>query len=114
MDGESRTMWTFEPHVAEQVFEDFIREHAIEVRHDEWLDREHGVKKLGDRIASITTHSRSDGEEPRKSTFAGRMFIDATYEGDLMAAAGVSYQVGRESSDQYGEKWETLASTHGV
>ena len=38
-------------------------------------------------------------------TYRGRMFIDATYEGDLMAAAGVAYHVGREASSTYGEKW---------
>ena len=38
-------------------------------------------------------------------TFAGKMFIDATYEGDLMAAAGVDYHVGREANDVYGERW---------
>jgi hypothetical protein len=38
-------------------------------------------------------------------SFTGRMFIDATYEGDLMAAAGVEYHVGRESREQYGEQW---------
>ena len=38
-------------------------------------------------------------------TYTGRMFLDATYEGDLMAAAGVEYHVGRESKDQYGEEW---------
>ena len=108
MDGASRTMWTCEPHVAEQVFEDLIREHAIDVRRDEWLDRENGVAKDGGRIVSITTGSRSDEDEPRKSTYAGRMFIDATYEGDLMAAAGVTYHVGREANDEYGEKWNGI------
>ncbi|MEX2091288.1 MAG: FAD-dependent oxidoreductase, partial [Pirellulales bacterium] len=105
MDGESRTMWTFEPHVAEQVLEELVREHAIEVRRSEWLDREHGVVKEDSRIVSITTRSHAGVGEPRESTYAGRMFIDATYEGDLMAAAGVTYHVGRESRDEYGEEW---------
>ncbi|MBI1177757.1 FAD-dependent oxidoreductase [bacterium] len=97
IDGTQRTMWIFEPHVAEKVFEDFIRENDIPVERNEWLDREHGVKKANSRIVSITTLSGK--------MFAGRMFIDATYEGDLMAAAGVSYTVGRESQATYGEKW---------
>lgn len=105
MDGDSRTMWTFEPHVAEQVFEDLIREHAVVVHRNEWLDREEGVRLEGDRIVSITTTSSDENGDTDRSTFAGRMFIDATYEGDLMAAAGVSYHVGRESSDQYDEPW---------
>ncbi|MBL8188305.1 MAG: FAD-dependent oxidoreductase [Acidobacteria bacterium] len=97
LDGENRTMWIFEPHVAEQVFEDFIREYKIPVVRNEWLNRQTGVKKSGKRIISIKTLSGK--------TYAAKMFIDATYEGDLMAAAGVSYHVGRESKDQYGEQW---------
>ena len=107
-DGEQRTMWIFEPHVAENVFEDFVREDEIPVHRDEWLDRESGVEKDGDRIVSITTLS---GE-----TYPGRAFIDATYEGDLMAAAGVSYHVGREAASTYGEKWNGVqkdARHHG-
>ena len=97
VDGSQRTMWIFEPHVAEQVFEDFIREYKVPVHRDQWLDREKGVRKDGSRILSITTLS---GER-----YTARMFIDATYEGDLMAAAGVDYHVGREGQDVFGEKW---------
>ena len=97
MDGAQRTMWIFEPHVAERVFEDLVKEYAIPVVRDEWLDRANGVKKSGGRIASITTLSGR--------TYTGRMFIDATYEGDLMAAAGVEYHVGREANSVYGETW---------
>jgi hypothetical protein len=97
IDGAQRTMWIFEPHIAERVFEDFIRENKISVYRDEWLDRKNDVKKSGARIISITTLSGK--------TFAAKMFIDATYEGDLMAAAGVDYHVGREAQTVYGEKW---------
>ncbi len=97
IDGANRTMWIFEPHVAEQVFEDFVREYKIPVVRDEWLDRKNGVKKQGARIVKIKTLSGKH--------FAGKMFIDATYEGDLMAAAGVSYHVGREANSVYSEKW---------
>ena len=89
IDGEQRTMWIFEPHVAEQVFEELVREHHIPVHRNEWLNRSHGVNKDGGRITSIRMlYGR---------TYAGKMFIDATYEGDLMAAAGVDYHVGREA-----------------
>ena len=97
IDGEKRTMWVFEPHAAEQVFEDFVREAQILVRRGEWLDRDRGVRKEGARIRSIKTLSGA--------TYEGRMFIDATYEGDLMAAAGVKYVVGREAKSVYGEEW---------
>ena len=97
MDDKSRTMWVFEPHVAEAVFEGLMREHGIVALRERWLDREKGVKKRDGRIESITMLS---GE-----TFRGKVFIDATYEGDLMATAGVEYHVGRESKDTYNEKW---------
>lgn len=97
MDGENRTMWIFEPHVAEQVFEEFISEYDITVYRDEWLDRESGVVTNAGKIISLTTLAGK--------TFKGKIFIDATYEGDLMAAAGVSYTTGREACSQYGEQW---------
>jgi hypothetical protein len=96
IDGAARTMWVFEPHVAEQAFEDLIREHGITVVRNEWLDRERGVARRDGRIASITTLSGR--------TYRGRMFLDATYEGDLLAAAGVEYVVGREANSVYGEE----------
>ena len=100
VDGENRTMWIFEPHVAEQVFEDYVKEFSLEVVRDEWLDRAKGVKKDGEKITAITTLSGK--------TYAGKMFIDATYEGDLMAAAGVDYHVGREAQSVYDEKWNGI------
>ena len=92
-----QTMWVFEPHIAETVFEEWIAEMKIPVVRDAWLDREKGVKKGGTNIVSLTT---LDG-----TTYEGKQFIDATYEGDLMAAAGVSYLVGREDNSVYGETW---------
>jgi len=97
MDGENRTMWIFEPHVAEKVFEDFVAENNITIYRDEWLNREKGVVKSGNKIVSFTTLS--------EKTFKGNIFIDATYEGDLMASSGVGYHVGRESTDTYNEQW---------
>ncbi|MDE3743464.1 FAD-dependent oxidoreductase [Maribacter polysaccharolyticus] len=100
MDGENRTMWIFEPHVAEKVFEDLVKEDSIRVDRDEWLDRENGVVLKDGNIRSISTLSGK--------TYSGKMFLDATYEGDLMAAAGVSYHVGREGQNVYGEEWNGL------
>ena len=97
VDGDARTMWIFEPHVAEQVFEDFVKEYEIQILRDEWLNREAGVVKDGPKIISMATLSGK--------VFEGKMFIDATYEGDLMAAAGVDYHVGREANSVYGEEW---------
>lgn len=108
MDGENRTMWIFEPHVAERIFEEYVTENNITVFRDEWLNRETGVVKNEGKIISITTLTGK--------TFSGKIFIDATYEGDLMAAAGVSYHVGRESTTQYNEQWngvQTNVFQHG-
>ena len=97
IDGAQRTMWIFEPHAAEAVFEDWIRRYKIPVDRDQWLDRDVGVRRKAGRIVSIRMLSGK--------SYEGRMFIDATYEGDLMAAAGVQYAVGREAKSVYGEEW---------
>ncbi|HVK17541.1 MAG TPA: FAD-dependent oxidoreductase [Fimbriiglobus sp.] len=88
-------MWTFEPHIAEKLLREMLDEHKVPVVLGERLDRAKGVKLDGKRITSIATESGK--------TFAGKVFIDATYEGDLLAAAGVSYTVGREPNAKYGE-----------
>ena len=101
MDGKARTMWIFEPHVAEHIFERWIANERIAVYREERLDRSgSGVIKTGQTIQTIRTLSGK--------TFAGKMFIDATYEGDLMAEAGVSYHVGRESKATYNEQWNGI------
>ena len=92
---EDDAMWVFEPHVAEQTFEEMIAESGVPVHRNQWLDRKEGVKKDENRIVSISMLS---GE-----TYKGRIFIDASYEGDLMAAAGVSYTTGREANTVYNE-----------
>ena len=97
IDGQNRTMWIFEPHVAEQVYEDLIEEYNIRVDRDEWLNRDGGIEVEKGKIVSMATLSGK--------TYTGKIFIDATYEGDLMALAGVEYTVGRESVDTYGEEW---------
>ena len=94
-DPEEDAIWVFEPHVAEKTYEEMLAEAGLPVYRDRWLDRDDGVEMDGTTLVSITT---LDGE-----TYHGRIFIDATYEGDLMAASGVSYTVGREANSIYGE-----------
>lgn len=100
--GQTRTsktedaMWTFEPSAALQVYQDMIKEAGVEIIYGQRLNRANGVQKTAQTITSITMES---GE-----TYAGKMFIDATYEGDLLASAGVAYTVGRESNAQYEER----------
>ena len=93
--------WTFEPHVAEQLFNDYIKKANVSV----WLEhRLVRVQKQGEKIQAIeVTASESKGEKVR--LVKAKMFIDCTYEGDLMAQAGVSYIVGREANSQYNETW---------
>ncbi|UZR98321.1 FAD-dependent oxidoreductase [Chondrinema litorale] len=100
IDGNARTMWIFEPHAAEKVFEDFISENNIEIYRDEWLDRSNGLEKENGRVSAIKTLSGK--------TFQGTVFIDATYEGDLMAMAGIKYHVGREANSVYGEEFNGI------
>jgi len=95
IDGAKRTMWIFEPHVSEEIFETWVKEHDLDVIRNEWLDRERGVEISNGVIRAITTLSGN--------RYEGKMFLDCTYEGDLMAAAGVSYFVGREANSVYGE-----------
>jgi len=97
IDGENRTMWIFEPHAAEEAFENMLSGNKIMVYRDEWLDREKGVVKKDGEIISIQTLSGK--------IFKGKVFIDATYEGDLMAASGVKYTIGREANSEYSETW---------
>jgi hypothetical protein len=94
-DPQDNTMWTFEPHVAALIYARMLGEVQVVPVMNERLERKGGVKKDGGRIKSITMESGR--------TYAGQMFIDATYEGDLMAAAGVKYHVGREANSVYGE-----------
>ncbi len=99
--GQTRTkeneeaMWTFEPSAAMNVYDQMLKDENIVVLYNQKLDREHGMEKVKGSIISI---SMETGE-----VYHGSMFIDATYEGDLMAASGVSYTIGRESNETYGE-----------
>lgn len=87
------TKWTFEPSVAMGIYERWIKDAGVKVYLGEKLKT---VKKEGQRIVEFTTESGR--------TYRGKMFIDASYEGDLMAKAGVTYHVGREANATYGEE----------
>jgi hypothetical protein len=88
-------MWTFEPKVAEALFHEMLRDAKVQVISGERLNRTGGITMNHGRIVAISTESGR--------IFHGKQFIDATYEGDLMALAKVRYTVGRESNAQYGE-----------
>jgi hypothetical protein len=84
--------WTFEPSVAERELRALLAESKVPVRFGQRLS---SVKKDGARIAEI---AMEDG-----TVYRGKMFIDATYEGDLMAKAGVKYMIGREANERFNE-----------
>jgi hypothetical protein len=108
LDANEKTMWTFEPHVATQVYDDMLREvrDKVTVVKGERLDLRKGVVKQGARIVRIVMESGR--------AFEGKMFIDATYEGDLLAKAGVKYHVGREANSVYGETINGVQAGHAV
>ncbi len=87
--------WLPEPHVAEQIFRGMLKESGVPVFEHQRLREKNGVRKQGARVQAIATES---GDQ-----FTAKIFIDSTYEGDLMAQAGVTYTFGRESASQYGE-----------
>ena len=87
--------WLPEPKVAESIFKDMVKEAGVDVRYRHRLREKTGVRKEGLRIVEITMENGN--------SFQGRIFADCTYEGDLMAQAGVSYTWGREGVSQYGE-----------
>ena len=94
LEGED-AMWTFEPSAALKVYEIMMNQENIHLVYNQRLNRGSGVKKQGQKIVEIIM------ENGKK--YRGKMFIDATYEGDLMATAGVTYSLGRESNKEYGE-----------
>jgi hypothetical protein len=102
-EDHEKAMWTFEPSAALKVYHDMLKNEKVELAYNQRLNRESGVKKSGNKITAITMES---GE-----TYTGKMFIDATYEGDLMAAAGVSYTIGREANSEYGENLNGIQYT---
>ena len=104
--GQEDAMWTFEPSVAEQIYRDMLAEAKVDVIYGERLDLKKGVTKVEGQIQSIQM------ESGRK--FQGKRFIDATYEGDLLALAGVSYHVGREANSVYGETLNGVQTKNAV
>lgn len=104
--GSEDTMWTFEPHAATEIYDAMLApvKDQVTIVFGERLDLKKGVVKDGTKITKILMES---GRE-----FEGKMFIDATYEGDLMAKAGVSYHVGREANAIYGEELNGVQIAH--
>ena len=88
---KDQSRWTFEPHVAMRVTIQMLNEAGVKVLTERYLK---SITKDGPRITSVVT---------KNGTFTARVFIDATYEGDLMAASGVDWTIGREGRGEYEE-----------
>ena len=90
---KDNAVWTYEPHVAARVTQAMLKEAGVTVLTKQPLE---SVEKEGTKIVSLHTTA---------GTYAAKVFIDATYEGDLMAKSGVVWHLGRESRDEYGETY---------
>jgi len=90
---KDNSVWTYEPHVAARVTDAMLKEAGVSVLTKQTME---GVEKAGTRIVDLRTSG---------GTHTAKVFIDATYEGDLMARAGVVWHLGRESRDEYGESY---------
>lgn len=96
VDVGRKVQWTFEPKVAENVWEQWVKDGKIIIHRNQQIDRSpNSVRYSGTKITSFKT---LDG-----TTYAGKMFIDAGYEGDLMESAGIPFRTGRESRADYNE-----------
>ena len=87
--------WYLEPHVAEAIFKEWVAEAGVQVFYRHRLVEKTGVTRDGTRVTAIRMENGA--------SFRAKVFADATYEGDLMAQAGVTYTFGREGTAQYGE-----------
>lgn len=94
-NDERRMQWVYESHVGENIMKKMLNEAGVEVLYNHRLDLKKNVEKEGNKIKSIKLDNGK--------TITSKIFIDASYEGDLMAKSGVSYIVGREANLQYGE-----------
>lgn len=97
--------WFPEPHVAEKIMNEMVSEAGVTVVYRQRLKEKGGVKKKDGKITQIIME---DG-----TVYSGKIFIDATYEGDLMAFAGVSYIVGREAQSVYNEYSAGVRDSYG-
>jgi hypothetical protein len=101
--------WIFEPHVAEALFNEYLSRADANVLPGYRIN---SVSKVGQSY-SVRTGWRTAADPSTRRSIAGKMFVDASYEGDLMARAGVSYFVGREANDTYHETYNGVQVLDG-
>ena len=96
--------WYHEPHVGENIYRSMLKEAGVKLFVGHRLREKSGVKTSARRVSAIVAENGTE--------FTARIFADASYEGDLMAQAGVSWTAGRESAAQYGESLAGVRPTH--
>jgi len=99
---DSFEQWVFEPNVAENILLDYLKRAQVEVL---FRYRIISAEKINGRIRSISLENSSHPTKKTNKLIQGKEFIDCSYEGDLMAKAGVSYTIGREDNKQYNETY---------
>jgi hypothetical protein len=92
--------WVFEPKVAEGIFNDYVKRAGFSVMYNNRIIK---VNKAGNKLQEIIVENTTLPAAANHSSIRAKVFIDCTYEGDLMAMAGVAYSVGREANSQYNE-----------
>jgi hypothetical protein len=102
--------WVFEPNVAEDIFRGYISRSKTEVLYQHGLS---SVKKSGSKIQSIIVEPSVAGRALKSTEIIAKVFIDCTYEGDLMAKAKVGYAVGREANSEFGETYNGVQFLKG-
>ncbi|AKP54188.1 FAD-dependent oxidoreductase [Cyclobacterium amurskyense] len=101
--------WIFEPSVAKATFQEYLDRAGITVQYG---FRIQSAENKDGWITKISIENANNPSEPVREV-SGKMFIDATYEGDLMAKSGVSYDIGRESNEKYGETYNGVQLMNG-
>ncbi|QGQ99956.1 FAD-dependent oxidoreductase [Paenibacillus psychroresistens] len=104
--SQDEPAWLFEPKLALEVFQDLQQEFNIQIYYGERLDLVDGVTKQGNKITQITMESGK--------VFQAGIYIDTSYEGDLMALAGITVVTGRESNELYGETGNGIQTAHAL
>ncbi|MDQ1085474.1 FAD-dependent oxidoreductase [Siphonobacter sp. SORGH_AS_1065] len=99
--------WIFEPHVAEDLYKTYVKEDKVDVVYGYRIQ---SAKKNKTTLEEITLETASGGQTQR---IRAKMFMDCSYEGDLMAKAGVSYRVGREANADYKETYNGVQLLDG-
>lgn len=102
--------WVFEPHVAEEIFNQYIESGKVDVIYQRRIV---SAETDGTRIVTATFENSADPEAVPTIKVQAKEWIDCSYEGDLMARAGVEYTVGREDNSLYGETYNGVQVMRG-